>query len=115
MRRLYTWWKQGWIVGIRYFWFGCVLGIFCLPLFLLKLCMPGLEEERVFDSEGFHWRVALFFLATVIWVPIALFHTGRFTREFQERGSAEPGAAPNGGPATPSGKSGVTEGPPSVS
>ena len=30
-------------------------------------------------------------------------------------GSAEPGAAPNGGPATRSGNSGVTEGPPSVS
>jgi hypothetical protein len=29
--------------------------------------------------------------------------------------STEPGAAPNGGPATPSGNSGVTEGPPSVS
>jgi len=28
---------------------------------------------------------------------------------------SEPGAAPNGGPATPAGKSGVTEGPPSVS
>ena len=28
---------------------------------------------------------------------------------------AEPGAAPNGGPATPIGDSGVTEGPPSVS
>ncbi len=28
---------------------------------------------------------------------------------------AEPGASPNGGPATPSGNSGVTEGPPSVS
>jgi hypothetical protein len=28
---------------------------------------------------------------------------------------AEPGAAPNGGPATPVGNSGVTEGPPSVS
>ena len=29
--------------------------------------------------------------------------------------AAEPGAAPNGGPATPVGNSGVTEGPPSVS
>ena len=33
----------------------------------------------------------------------------------QEPGTAEPGAAPNGGPATPLGNSGVTEGPPSVS
>src|SRR5438034_1217814 len=31
------------------------------------------------------------------------------------KGIAEPGAAPNGGPATPPGDSGVTEGPPSVS
>ena len=31
------------------------------------------------------------------------------------RAAAEPGAAPNGGPAMPSGDSGVSEGPPSVS
>jgi len=31
-----------------------------------------------------------------------------------DKGSAEPGAAPNGGPGTPSGNSGVEEGPPSV-
>jgi hypothetical protein len=34
-------------------------------------------------------------------------------REFEE--DAEPGASPNGGPATRSGNSGTTEGPPSVS
>jgi tetratricopeptide (TPR) repeat protein len=35
-------------------------------------------------------------------------------RKLRER-KAEPGAPPNGGPATPFGSSGVTEGPPSVS
>ena len=45
----------------------------------------------------------------------------RFDRKSYERAlsvtrpKAEPGAAPNGGPATPLGNSGVTEGPPSVS
>jgi len=34
---------------------------------------------------------------------------------FCEDDHAEPGAAPNGGPATPPGNSGVTDGPPSVS
>jgi hypothetical protein len=34
---------------------------------------------------------------------------------FHVQGIPEPGAAPNGGPATQLGKSGVTEGPPSVS
>jgi len=33
----------------------------------------------------------------------------------RHRTAAEPGAAPNGGPATPLGNSGATEGPPSVS
>jgi hypothetical protein len=33
----------------------------------------------------------------------------------RRRKEAEPGASPNGGPATPVGNSGVTEGPPSVS
>jgi hypothetical protein len=36
-------------------------------------------------------------------------------REPKNRNPAEPGAPPNGGPATPAGNSGVTEGPPSVS
>jgi hypothetical protein len=36
-------------------------------------------------------------------------------REPKNRNPAEPGAAPNGGPATPSGNSEVTDGPPSVS
>ena len=36
-------------------------------------------------------------------------------REPKERNPAEPGAPPNGGPATPVDDLGVTEGPPSVS
>ncbi len=36
-------------------------------------------------------------------------------REPKNRNPAEPGAAPNAGPATPSGSSEVTDGPPSVS
>ena len=36
-------------------------------------------------------------------------------REPKNRNPAEPGAPPNGGPATPAGNSGVTKGPPSVS
>ena len=36
-------------------------------------------------------------------------------REPKNRNPAEPGAPPNGGPATQLGNSGVTEGPPSVS
>jgi hypothetical protein len=54
------------------------------------------------------------------------FHRDPDTKEFmhghffsrppsRERGSAEPGAAPNGGPATRLGNPGVAEGPPSVS
>jgi hypothetical protein len=39
----------------------------------------------------------------------------RVTERAQQQRPAEPGAAPNGGPATPVGNSGVTEGPAPVS
>jgi hypothetical protein len=44
---------------------------------------------------------------------ILLFSSGRFSLYLEQ--IAEPGASPNGGPATRSGDSGVAEGPPSVS
>ena len=95
MSRLYAKWTQGWLVGFRYFWLGCVLSFFGLPLALLKICLPGVEEDQVFSADGFHWRAALFVMGLVIWLPLAPFHTGRFTHAFEEDETAEPDGAVN--------------------
>jgi len=70
------------------------------------------------------WRVLIILLAATLATGIR----GRTTRDtfhetvskfakatFRAPPAAQQGAAPNGGPATPVGNSGVTEGPPSVS
>jgi hypothetical protein len=48
-------------------------------------------------------------------VPMLIPSPRAVLRQWQSRSAAEPGAPPNGAPATPSGKSEATEGPPSVS
>ena len=50
-----------------------------------------------------------------ILVPALAMFAGGLILGFSRRPTAEPCASPNGGPATPSGNSGVGEGPPSVS
>jgi len=65
-----------------------------------------------------HPAVALFCVAAGIILNAYLWGwiISKITRIFhQKQEIAEPSAAPNGGPATPVGKSRVTEGPPSVS
>jgi len=57
------------------------------------------------DSPGTEWFVTS---------PDEIDGIVRFISENQSK-EAEQGAAPNGGPMTPLGNSGVTEGPPSVS
>ena len=62
------------------------------------------------------WTLSI--VALAFGVPIVLYeqcvHRPAVNREM-ERFLAEPGAAPNGAPATPAGNPRVTEGPPSVS
>ncbi len=46
---------------------------------------------------------------------VTVLHTYPVGSDEEDEPDAEPGAAPNGGPATPLGNSDITEGPPSVS
>jgi hypothetical protein len=52
--------------------------------------------------------------ALLVW-PWLVYALTYALREFQKQKDAEPGTAPNGGPATPPDKPGYAEGPPSVS
>jgi hypothetical protein len=52
--------------------------------------------------------------ALLIW-PWLAYSVAYAVMQIQARGTAEPSASPNGGPATPLGNSGGAEGPPSVS
>ncbi len=99
---------------------GLVLGAMsfvCLILYFLALTDIWHESgsPEFWRGQGlcaYEWR----FLGVCYW-PIFLFHLaffGAVVLLFSSRAS-EPGAAPNGGPATRLGNSGDTEGPVSVS
>jgi hypothetical protein len=70
---------------------------------------PGRENQIEFDATGFSQELT----AQPVITDRQSLQLGERLRMIREHG--EPGAAPNGGPATPLGNSGVTEGPPSVS
>ena len=74
-------------------------------LFVEGVLGIGFSAKQLLLSAGLMvpvW-IALFFLLRWLWSLKSTHHAG------------QPGAAPNGGPATPVGNSGVTGGPPSVS
>jgi len=71
--------------------------------FLITTLLPRLERDGLWVSTNPTAQM------TGVDVP------ARKLREELNQKLAEPGAAPNGGPATPGGNSGATEGPPSVS
>ena len=84
----------------------------------------GLTYARVIEAHRSDARVRLemagyglvFSLVVAAAAVLLLWRVHRLASMFRlQRQIAEPGAPPNGGPATPSGNSGVTEGPPSVS
>ena len=70
---------------------------------------PGRANQVEFDATGFSQELT----AQPIITDGQSFQLGERLQMIRENG--EPGAAPNGGPATQSGNSEVTEGPPSVS
>ena len=103
-------------------WRWCVLPLLTLLTgttvfgFLLP-CAWALTDSL--DSEAFYkLPLAIVFYSMafylVVLYPLALL-TQYLLRRGMQGGSAESGAPPNGGPATPLANSGVTEGPPSVS
>jgi hypothetical protein len=77
---------------------------------------PSAGVAKLVDSFVFTQRVERF-VARHFGTsrPAFVFSAGVIAEEHINARRAEPGAAPNGGPATQPGNSGVTEGPPSVS
>jgi hypothetical protein len=75
----------------------------------LSVLYSRLEERDLVANFGQTYRQ---YQATV---PMLIPSPRAVLRQWQSRSAAEPGAPPNGAPATPSGKSEATEGPPSVS
>ena len=76
---------------------------------LLLLAAGWLAEQAGWMRFEWEWIIPIALLVQVGVVFLGLIDHATPKRK------AEPGTAPNGGPAKPSGNSGVTEGPPSVS
>jgi hypothetical protein len=104
-----------------------IAGSLCNLAIAYFICLPmasafRLHKEDQWAVEQFHvLATSAFFIALTsglilgICLPIA-YRWGRGgKRGLVGNSDAEPGAAPNGGPATPPGISGVMDGPPSVS
>jgi hypothetical protein len=109
MKQIWEVWKQGWLVAGRYIWFGCVLGFWCIPLSFVHFLAPGVESEPVFNPQGLQWRVVIYFVALLVWLPFAFYQAASFTGYLKGRHDA--GVSPNGGPAEPFGNSDVRGGP----
>jgi hypothetical protein len=80
-----------------------------LLITFLSMCAEGWRG----DSEKFLAGFVTLLFVTVLWFSPGFIIWSVFL--FGEGRPAQPGASPNGGPATPLGNSGVAEGPPSVS
>jgi hypothetical protein len=84
---------------------------------LLLTCAWALTDSL--ESDAFYkLPLAIVYYSMTAFLPV-LYPLALLTQHLLRRqmqvGNAEPGAPPNGGPATPFGNSGVAEGPPSVS
>ena len=78
---------------------------------LLLLAAGWLAEQAGWMRIEWSRIIPIFLVVQLVAVTIGLLP---YAQTAPKR-KAEPGAAPNAGPTTPSGSSGVTEGPPSVS
>jgi len=83
-------------------------------LFFIAMWMP----RPLAEWTGISMVWALLIVGVVFGIPMVIFercvHRLAVNKEM-DRILADQGAAPNGGPATPTGNSGVAEGPPSAS
>ena len=91
--------------GPRYWW-PWVVALFIYEVFFIVL-------PRIRDAGMNAWWLAVAFIPipNIVLGILLLFRAPAFLAD----GSPNEGTAPNGGPATALGNSGVTEGPPSVS
>ena len=114
-------------------WLVVLLVSFLIAVSLFNLaiayfiCLPvasgfQLHKEDQWAVEQFHILATESFVIALtsglilgVCLPIAYRWVRRGTKGLAGGSNAEPGAPPNGGPATLSGKSGVAQGPPSVS
>jgi|LakMenE18May11ns_1017448.scaffolds.fasta_scaffold9773589_2 hypothetical protein len=86
------------------------IGCCAVPYILLAWLWSVYRDDRLFHGWWFFWCVVV--------IPVAgfLLDLWRLLRAPDgESRNVEPGAPPNAGPATQVGRSGTTEGPPSVS
>ena len=98
-------------------WF---LFIFLIPFVVfLEILIGSLRRRRFWAWIAGLIIGALYapslFLPLAVMILVGLLSEGARNEFGLQRKQAEPGAAPNGGPATPVGDSGATKGPPSVS
>lgn len=102
----------------RLAWCVSLLGVGIMFSGALTMFAVGLKLMPVAQdpTDGIGYMIILGVLGLLLSTPVLI---GLFLLRQQwmrsGRPIAEPGAAPNGGPATRLGNSGVTEGPPSVS
>ena len=126
---------RGSSIFVDVFWSFTIVGILVSALgFLIPMTGVGPDTDYSgFANSGFlpRWQANALLLTIVLInacllcrvVPglvmlrrrLVLQFAAADKRDVPQRSGAEQGAAPNGGPATSSGNSGVTEGPPSVS
>ncbi len=97
------------------FWSGLTVAVIAM-LVGFPLCLVSDTIQRFAEIFGMNTREDTFASLGLFVLTLALvgFLIGGGYRVWRLRGIAEPGAAPNGGPATQLGDSGTTEGPPSV-
>ena len=98
-------------IGLWFLGAGVILGVLGDLLHMLwsnGFLMRG-EDRTVYLIVVGYGYYATMIAAVCGWCILA------FSRSHWENRDAEPGAAPNSGPAAPVGNSGVSEGPPSVS
>ena len=84
--------------------------LYCAPVVAVFGNTHFITHAPLCPGDWAGWALVVIFY-TLVSLTLATLHI-LLTRG---RSNAEPGASPNGGPATPLGNSGVTEGPPSVS
>ena len=113
-------------------WLVALVLLFFITVSLLKLALAyfvtlsvvssfRLDKEDQWAVEQFHLLFTNAFVMALtsglilgICLPIAFRWVRRGTRGLAGASDAEPGTAPTGGPATPLGNPGGSEGPPSV-
>jgi hypothetical protein len=79
------------------------------------VCLLGFAAGLLADQAGWiRFESSWIYGALLAVMGAAWILEGMIDRRLSRAREAEPNAAPNGGPATPVGNSGVSEGPPSV-